>query len=70
VAFGSYAERGTEVFVINSDGSGLTHLTSNYAYDGDPSISGNGTRIAFTCNVGTGIDEIYLLSMAQEYTVV
>ncbi len=38
-----------EIFVVNSDGTGLTQLTHNneYEYDSSPSISGDGSKIAF-----------------------
>jgi TolB protein len=40
-------ENNTEIFVINSDGSGLTQLTSNDIGDTYPSISGDGKKVAF-----------------------
>jgi len=36
-----------EIFVVNSDGSGLTQLTSNTLQDEGPCISGDGSKIAF-----------------------
>jgi Tol biopolymer transport system component len=36
-----------EIFIMNADGSNLTQLTDNLAYDGEPSWSPDGTRIAF-----------------------
>ncbi|MFX0200091.1 MAG: TolB family protein, partial [Candidatus Hodarchaeota archaeon] len=36
-----------EIFVVNADGSGLTQLTSNTATDGMPSISDDGSKIAY-----------------------
>ena len=46
-AFHSDVDGDDEVFVVNSDGSGLTQLTFNTALDRIPSISGDGTKIAF-----------------------
>ena len=39
-----------EIYVMNSDGSGMTQLTDNKAWDGGPSWSPDGRRIAFTSN--------------------
>ena len=36
-----------EVFVVNSDGTGLTQLTDNTVDDMDPSISADGSKVAF-----------------------
>ena len=47
IAFSSYVDGDYEIFVVNSDGSGLMQLTSNTANDYDPSICGDGSKIAF-----------------------
>ena len=41
----------SEIFVINSDGTGLTQLTNNTENIDNPSISGDGSKIAFTDSV-------------------
>ena len=51
----------SDVFVMNSDGSGLTNLTLNPAQDGNPAWSGNGKRIAFGSD-RDGNGEIYLMN--------
>jgi Tol biopolymer transport system component len=46
IAFESNVDGGYEIFVINSDGTGLTQLTNNTAEDLCNSISGDGSKIA------------------------
>lgn len=41
-------EEATEIWSIDTDGSGLTQLTDNSAMDIDPALSPDGTMIAFT----------------------
>jgi TolB protein len=47
VAFEGYVGSDREIFVVNSDGSGLRQLTDNAEDDWAPSISGDGSRIVF-----------------------
>jgi Tol biopolymer transport system component len=47
VAFEGYVGEDREIFVINSDGTGLKQLTDNAEDDWSPSISGDSSRIAF-----------------------
>ena len=47
VAFVGYVGGDTEIFVINSDGTGLRQLTDNNESDWGPGISGDGSRIVF-----------------------
>jgi TolB protein len=47
VAFEGYVGKDREIFVINSDGTGLKQLTDNAEDDWCPSMSGDGSRIAF-----------------------
>ena len=51
-----------EIFVMNADGSGQTRLTNNSAFDGLPSFSPNGERIAFTSRRTGGVDEIWAMN--------
>jgi tricorn protease-like protein len=49
--------------VINSNGTGLTQLTTNNASDGSPSISGDGSKIAFVSMSKGGDDfEIFVIN--------
>jgi Tol biopolymer transport system component len=50
-----------EVWVVNADGTGLTQLTSNKAYDLDPVWSPDGTKIAFASN-RVGNFDIYVMN--------
>ncbi len=47
IVFVSDRDGNEEIYVMNADGSGVTRLTHNPAYDGGPSWSPDGTRIAF-----------------------
>ena len=51
-----------EIFVVNSDGTGLTQLTNNNAADLHASISGDGTKIAYTSNVN-GDWEVFVVNL-------
>jgi TolB protein len=55
IAFVTLIDNASEIFVINSDGSGLKqltdssdHVTDSRHYVSNPSISGDGNKIAFT----------------------
>ncbi len=50
-----------EVYVMNADGSGVTRLTDNDAWDWSPSWSPDGRRIAFDPN-RDGNAEIYVMN--------
>ena len=47
VVFMSGYNDSAEIYVINSDGTGLRQLTNNQAYDGGPTVSNDGSKIAF-----------------------
>jgi TolB protein len=47
VAFEGYVGEDTEIFVVNSDGTGMMQLTDNAENDWAPAISGDGSRIVF-----------------------
>jgi len=67
---GGNPDLGSEIFVVNADGTGLRQLTSTAATYGSsaPSLSGNGVRIAFQSNgdlVGTNTihqDEVFVVN--------
>ena len=50
-----------EIFVVNSDGTGLTQLTNNTADDRYVSISGDGAKVAFTSDLA-GDNEICVVA--------
>ncbi len=53
---------GTNLFVINADGSGLTLLTQNPDYDENPSWSPDGARIVFDASRNLQPDGIYIMN--------
>jgi len=62
IAFVSYVDGDGEIFIVNSDGSGLTQLTSNTIDDDLPLISADGTKIAFTSIVDDDDSEIFIVN--------
>jgi Tol biopolymer transport system component len=50
-----------EIFTMNRDGTGLTQLTENAAFDFDPEWSADGKRIAFESN-RDGFSEIFVMN--------
>ncbi|MEO8292977.1 MAG: hypothetical protein ABI635_07525 [Actinomycetota bacterium] len=55
LAFDRSTARGTGIFLMAADGSGVTRLTRNVdGVDEEPTWSPDGTRIAFTRSVGIG----------------
>jgi parallel beta-helix repeat protein len=61
VAFSSYVDGDYEIFVVNSDGTGLTQVTTNTAYDEFPCISNDGTKIAFMSDLDGDL-EIFVVN--------
>ncbi len=47
IAFSGWAGEDTEIFVVNSDGTGLKQLTNNSRMEAYPSISSDGSKIVF-----------------------
>jgi Tol biopolymer transport system component len=47
IAFASGQNGNSEIYALGTDGSGLTNLTNNPAYDGNPVWSPDGSKIAF-----------------------
>ena len=47
IAFMSERDGNAEIYIINSDGSGLTNLTNHAAIDAEPVWSPDGSKIAF-----------------------
>ena len=61
ISFISDRDGDLEIYVMNSDGSGVTQLTHNQASDSMPSWSPDGRRIAFTSD-RDGDLEIYVMN--------
>ena len=60
IVFGSERDGNLEIYVMNSDGTGLTRLTNHPGKDGDPSWSPDGARIVFESD-RDGQFEIYTM---------
>jgi len=63
IAFGSDGDGNDEVYVVNSDGSGLANLTNRPSADKRPAWSPDGTKIAFVSDrdSGAGSSDIYVM---------
>ncbi|MEW6277210.1 MAG: hypothetical protein AB1758_01205, partial [Candidatus Eremiobacterota bacterium] len=55
----------TNIARMNADGSGMVRLTPNWGWDGWPSLSPDGTRVAYVCipNANSGTWEIWLMNL-------
>jgi hypothetical protein len=62
IAFSSNVGGVYEIYVINSDGSGLTQVTDNFVVEGSPSISGDGGKIAFLSEIDNADFEIFVIN--------
>ena len=62
IVFASYIYRNREIHAMNADGSGVTRLTNNLAFNTGPSWSSDGRRIAFASNSGDGSGDIYVMN--------
>jgi Tol biopolymer transport system component/ribosomal protein L40E len=61
IVFMSNFTGNSEIFTVNSDGSGLRQLTNNQSLDTLPSISGDGKKISF-CSNRTGHYEVFVIN--------
>lgn len=61
IAFDSDRDGNREIYLMNSDGSGLLRLTANAAIDGDPEWSPDGQRIVFASD-RDGNHEVYVMN--------
>lgn len=56
-------DAGSEIWTIDTDGSGLIRLTDNETFDGDAAISADGARIAFASyRSGDRNTQVYLMN--------
>jgi Tol biopolymer transport system component len=60
LAFSSVQGANSDIYTMHADGSGLTNITNNPAYDGFPHWSPDGKRIAFESG-RDGSNQIYLM---------
>lgn len=67
IAFASMAEKHFDIFMMNTDGTGLERLTKNEGSNEDPHFSPDGNFIAFTSN-RTGQKNIYVISVDGQNT--
>ena len=61
IAFSSFRDGNTEIYVVNADGSGQTNLTNHGADDRGPAWSPDGAKIAFWSD-RAGNTEIYVMN--------
>jgi len=61
IAFESYRDGNYEVYVMNSNGSGVVNLSNNKEYDGTPAWSPDGKKIAFR-SYRDGNYEVYVVN--------
>jgi len=64
IVFDSDVMGNSEIFIMNSDGSGVKQLTSNMGWSWVFSLDNEGNRVVFTSNV-TGNLEIYIVVLAR-----
>ena len=64
IAFSSDRDGNHEIYVMNSDGSNQTRLTNTIAEELEPSLSADGSRIAFVSAIGgnLGNHQIYVMN--------
>src|SRR5438105_1146558 len=61
IAFTSNRDGNDEIYVMNTDGTGVTRLTNDPASDSQPAWSPDGSRIAFT-STRVGNFDIYVMN--------
>jgi dipeptidyl aminopeptidase/acylaminoacyl peptidase len=62
IVFGSYRSGSSDIYIMNPDGSELKRLTSTAQPEGGPTISPDGTKIAFERSVESSNAEIYVMN--------
>jgi Tol biopolymer transport system component len=62
LAFALTNDGNSEIYTINSNGTGATRLTTNTAWDGEPAWSPDASRLAFASDRDDGIYRIYVMN--------
>ena len=63
IVFESYREGNNDIYSMKTDGSNPLRLTNNPAFDGEPSFSGDGSKIVFTSTRdGASNGEVYSMN--------
>ena len=60
IAFVSTRDGNSEIYIMNADGTGVTRLTNNAAFDWAPAFSPDGSKVAFASD-SNGNSEIYVI---------
>lgn len=70
VQFSNYLLNNDEVFIVNANGTGLTNVSKNSAYDFNPSWSPDGRQLAFVSSrartVSNPYDGVYVMDIDGE----
>ena len=61
IVFTSERDGSAELYRVNVNGSGLTRLTNDQAYDDQPSVSPDGSQIVFVSTRGGGTADLFVL---------
>jgi uncharacterized repeat protein (TIGR01451 family) len=62
IAFAGYSAGDYNIWVMNSDGSNRTYLTSSTDWETDPAFSPDGSKIAYTRGETTGANDIWVMN--------
>lgn len=62
IAFVSGRSEGVNIYLVNSDGSGLTRLTTPPGIHDDPAWSPDGTRLVFELSSGEGVNGLTVIN--------
>src|SRR5688572_13913456 len=62
IVFTSERDGSAELYRVNVNGSGLTRLTNDPAYDDQPSVSPDGSQIVFVSTRGGGTADLWVLN--------